>query len=103
MKNISELSDLMVELLESSPNFELNPRGIEIVNEIADYAEQTDIFKANKERGEFFDGQTAKNIFGYMLDRVVNAPTVLHMTSSVILIMPFLRKRLNKEMTGGNT
>ena len=56
MKNISELSDLMLEILESSPDFELNPRGIEIVNEIADYAEQTDIFKANKERGEIFDG-----------------------------------------------
>ena len=98
MKNISELSDLMVELLESSPDFELNPRGIEIVNEIADYAEQTDIFKANKERGEIFDGQAAKDIFTYMLDRVVNAPTVLHMNSSVILIMPFVRKRLNEEM-----
>ena len=33
-----------------------------------------------------------------MLDRVVNAPTVLHMNSSVILIMPFVRKRLNEEM-----
>ena len=98
MKNISELSDLMVELLESSPDFELNPRGIEIINEIADYAEQTDIFKANKERGEIFDGQAAKDIFAYMLDRVVNAPTVLHMNSSVILIMPFVRKRLNEEM-----
>lgn len=98
MKNISELSDLMVELLESSPDFELNPRGIEIVNEIADYAEQTDIFKANKERGEIFDGQAAKDIFAYMLDRVVNAPTVLNMNSSVILIMPFVRKRLNEEM-----
>ena len=98
MKNISELSDLMVELLESSPDFELNPRGIEVVNEIADYAEQTDIFKANKERGEIFDGQAAKDIFAYMLDRVVNAPTGLHMNSSVILIMPFVRKRLNEEM-----
>lgn len=102
MKNISELSDLMVELLESCPDFKLNPRGIEIINEIADYAEQTDIFKANKERGEIFDGQTAKNIFCYMLDRVVNAPTVLHRNSSVILIMPFVRKRLNEEMAGGN-
>lgn len=98
MTNISELSDLMVELLENCPDFKLNPRGIKIINEIADYAEQTDIFKENKERGEFFDGQTAKNIFFYMLDRVVNAPTVLHRDSSVILIMPFVRKKLNEEM-----
>lgn len=102
MKNISELSDLMLEILEICLDFELNPRVIEIINEIADYAEQTDIFKANKERGEIFDGQTAKNIFGYMLDRIVNAPTVLHRDMSVILIMPFVRKRLNEEMTGEN-
>jgi|GEM_PF-5912400 len=63
MKNTSELSDLMVEFLENCPDFKLNPRGIEIINEIADYAEQTNIFKANKERGEFFDGKTAKTIF----------------------------------------
>ncbi len=99
MKNISELSELMAELLESCPDLEFNPRGIEIINEIADYAEQTKIFKENKERGEIFGGKTAKNIFCYMLDRVVNAPTTLHRDVSVILIVPFVRKKLNEEMT----
>lgn len=100
MKNTSELSDLMVELLENCPDFKLNPRGIEIINEIADYAEQTNIFKANKERGEIFDGKAAKTIFLYMLDRIVNAPTTFHRDASVFLIMPFVRKRLNEEMVG---
>lgn len=102
MKNLSELPGLMLELLEICQDFELNPQGIEIINEIADYAEQTDIFKANKERGKFFDGQTAKNIFCYMLDRIINAPTVLHRNMSVILIMPFVRKKLNEEIVEEN-
>lgn len=100
MKNITELPNLMAELLEVCPDLELNLRGIEIINEIADYAEQTRIFKEKKERGEIFDGQTAKNIFCHMLDRIENAPTTLHRDSSVIPIMPFIRKRLNGEMTG---
>lgn len=102
MKNISELPGLMAELLEDCPDFEFSPRGIEIINEIADYSEQTKIFKENKERGEIFGGQTAKNIFYYMLDRVVNAPTTVHRDSSVILIMPFLRKKLNEQQKQDN-
>ena len=99
MKNISDRPDIMVELLDSCPDLEFNQRGIEIINEIADYAEQTKLFKENKERCEIFDEKTAKNIFYYMLDRVVNAPTELHRDSSVILIMPFVRKKLNEEMS----
>ena len=97
MKDISEINDLMVELLEAGVDMEcakFSPRGREIVNEIADYAEKTRIFQDNKERGTMFDGATLQQVFGYMLDRIVNAPTSIHRESSIILIMPFVRQRL---------
>ena len=40
MNNISEMPALMIEMLDTCPNYNLTPRGIEIINEIADYAEQ---------------------------------------------------------------
>lgn len=100
MNNISEIPALMIEMLVTCPNYNLTPRGIEIINEIADYAEQTEMFKMNESRGEIFEGKPLKFIFEYMLDRVVRAPSMLHVNASVILIMPFLRKRLNEEMAG---
>ncbi len=64
---------------------------------VSDYAEQTRIFQEHKEKGEMFDGSTVQQVFGYMLDRIVNAPTTIHRNSSVILIMPFVRQKLREE------
>lgn len=102
MTDTSQVNDLMLELLESNTDWQdanavFTKRGREIIDEISDYAEQTRIFQEHKERGEMFDGSTAQQVFGYMLDRVVNAPTTIHRNSSVILIMPFVRQKLREE------
>lgn len=100
MKDISEVTELMAELLENNVDFEttvFTERGREIINEISDFAEQTRIFKDNEEKGEMFDGSTVRQIFGYMLDRIVNAPTSIHRDTSIILIMPFVRRKLQEE------
>lgn len=101
MTDIKELNALMLELLENNVDLktvEFTDRGREIINEISDYAELTEIFKANKQRGEIFDGSTVQQVFGYMLDRIVNAPTTIHRNTSVLLIMPFVRQKLQEEM-----
>ncbi len=100
MIDISEVTDLMVELLENNVDYEttvFTERGREIINEISDFAEQTRIFKDNEEKCEMFDGSTVRQIFGYMLDRIVNAPTSIHRDMSIILIMPFVRRKLQEE------
>lgn len=98
MTKTEDLSPLMIELIEDNVanNTEFSERAVEIINEIADYAEGTELFKSQKEKGEMFDGATPKQIYGYMLDRVVNAPTTFHRDASCILIMPFLRKALQE-------
>lgn len=100
MTDKPNINDLMLELLEQHTDIEkteFTERGREIIDEISDYAEQTDLFKANKEKGEMFDGSTVKQIFGYMLDRIVKAPAPFYREVSVILIMPFVRQKLREE------
>lgn len=89
--------DLMVELLEtevSEPDYIPTVRGREIINEIADYAEGTKLFAAKGSRGAYMQGWSCTALFAYMLDRCENAPTVFHLSASVILLMPFIRRKL---------
>jgi len=95
-----EINELMIELIESGidkDSKEFNKRGLEIVNKISDHAEKTKIWELEHEKGEIFDGSTSRQVYGYMLDRIVNAPTVMHRNASVLLIMPFVRMKLKEE------
>ena len=97
---MNKLNELMVELLDGNVKreaTEFTVRGYEIINEISDYAEQTEIFIENKERGKMFDDDTAQQVFVYILDRIVNAPTTLHRNCSVILLMPIVRQKLREK------
>lgn len=109
VKQIGELKNLMVELVEDvikendgkegKDNVNFSQRAKEIIKEVADYARTTKIYAANKEKREKFWEETKDAtpalIYGYMLDRVVNAPTKMHMNCSVILIIPKLDELLN--------
>ena len=100
MKETSELNNLMLELLESNidpKTMEITDRGREIIDEISDYAEQTPLFQEHKVQGTMFDDSTLKQVYGYMLNRIVNAPTEFHKNASIILIMPFVRQKLREE------
>lgn len=97
---MNKLNKLMAELLDGNVKreaTEFTVRGYEIINEISDYAEQTEIFIENKERDKMFDDDTAQQVFVHMLDRIVNAPTTLHRNCSVILLMPIVRQKLREK------
>lgn len=97
IKDRNDMVDLMVELLEnelSEPDYIPTARGWEIINEIADYAEGTKLFAAYGSRGTYVQGWSYTALFAHMLDRCENAPTALHMIASIILLMPFVRRKL---------
>ena len=99
---MSKLDDLMLELLDSESEWKessivFTDRGREIIDKISDYAERTRLFRECEKRGEMFEDLTAQQTFAYMLDRVVNAPTTLHRDASILLIMPFVRRKLRGE------
>lgn len=110
MQDIKEIPDLMSELItevtkenkgkEGKKEVIFNKRAKELVGEIAAYSRTTDIYKNLKEQREKFwedaEDVTPALVYGYMLDRAVNAPTTLHMYYSVILIMPTLDEMLNE-------
>ena len=100
MKNKDELNDLMLELLEGNSDLEagtFTARGREIINEIADYAENTELYKENKEQGEeIFTDDTAHSVFMHMLEKFVASPYRVSI-ASIILCMPFVRQKLNEE------
>ena len=101
MENTDELNDLMLELLEGNSDLEagtFTARGREIINEIADYAENTKFYKENKEKGEeTFADDTAHYVFTHMLNKFVNAPIDLYATVTILLCMPIVRQKLNEE------
>lgn len=102
-----DIPELMLELLkevgeEVPPKF--TRRAVEIIDEIADYAETTALFQSAKQKGEetFTEGTKAAQLYGYMLDRIVNASSALFSIGSVILMMPFLRKAVHEEYDQGD-
>lgn len=100
MKELAELIDLMAELLDGEiqcePEVAVTERGKEIINEIADYAETSELFRKEHHHGDMLQGKTFHEMFLYMIDRAYNAPTIFHMSASVILLMPFVRDAMMK-------
>ena len=96
IKDRNDMVDLMIELLEteiSEPDYIPTARGREIINEIADYAEGTELFAAKGSLGTYMQGWSYTALFAHMLDRCENAPTAFHLSASVSLLMPFVRRR----------
>ncbi|MBQ2634037.1 MAG: hypothetical protein IJF88_05620 [Oscillospiraceae bacterium] len=87
MKNIEELPDRMVALIEAveeasqgqdTPEF--TPQAIEIVKEIAAYSKTTKAYQQQAERvAEFWaEPHTPADVWTFMLHKIVNAPFPLY-------------------------
>ena len=103
MKEINELNDLMIELIDTigDTKKEFNQRAREIIDEVSDFAEKSTFYKEqteqHKEAMEWTKHESAWNIYMHMLCKIVAAPTTIHRNSSVILLMPILREKLREE------
>ena len=102
------LHELVDEMLRDNPVSErrttkplfFSEKSREIIDDIANYSEKTALYERMKHQREEFERdlhETPDLIYTYMLDRVVNAPTKMHMISSIILLMPVLRRLLQEE------
>lgn len=105
MKAIEELYELVPELIglvtyDEDKNLLFDDRAKAIIKDIADFARNTKIWETVKEQREQFwedtKDSTPEQVYSYMLDRIVNAPTSIHRDSSIILIMPRLDELLQK-------
>lgn len=88
----------LLDLMSKSKEVVFTAESVGIINEIADYAEQTEFYEKEKGRGKMFKDKKAAIIYLYLLDRIVNAPTRAHVICSIVGIMPFLRDKVNEEI-----
>ena len=109
ISNSIEMNAAVVELLEDvmkendgkegKENVIFSQKAKTLVKEIADFSRNTRIYREAEARREEFRNETKDAtpalIYGYLLDRVVNAPTMLHASGSVILLIPRLDELLN--------
>lgn len=113
MKKTDELYNLVPKLIEvmdkAGRPLTFPDRAREIIHEIAEYGRTTMVWKSTADRREQFWADSAdatpEQIYAYMLDRIVNAPTRFHRDSSILLIAPRLDELLHKEamVEGGIT
>ena len=109
MNNVNDLYRLVPELIEvvdkAGRPLAFSDRALEIIHEIAEYGRTTMIWKSTAERREKFWADSAdatpEQVYAYMLDRIVNAPTRLHRDSSILLIIPRLDEMLCAKATIG--
>lgn len=106
MKSIDELPDLMVELIENTTaeddHIEFPGRAREIIKEISDFAQSTKIYSRNRKRSKTFweNDATPTDIYYFMIQKVVDAPTQIHRDAAVLLHMPALAEAIIKQERG---
>lgn len=110
MKDIHELPDLMVELIEtveenseSSDRPTFTPRAVEIIKEISEYAQGTAIYKNFEAKANSFwpEGAPASEIWVFMLRKIVGAPLPVYRDTAVLCHMPALEKAIKRETPEG--
>lgn len=106
MKDISEINDLMISLIEDvGDDCSFTDKAKAIIHDIAEYARPMEIYKyfcvdrdSFMEEWRAEEKVTVKDVYLHMLHLIANAPTLLHRNMSIILFIPIIDDML----TGNN-
>lgn len=104
MKSITEISDLMISLIEDiGDDCSFSDKSKTIIHDIAEYARQMELYKHfSRDRDSFMEEWraeetvTAKDVYMHMLYKIANAPTTLHRNMSIILFIPIIDDMLTE-------
>ncbi|MDD3488780.1 MAG: hypothetical protein PHR62_02710 [Paludibacter sp.] len=95
--------DMVIELLEiaevkEDSKVEFSDRAKEIIKELSEKYEQTQVYKqAKKEEPEWCKKATAADVYIQMCDRIVEAPSVIHMMIVPKILLPILWDKIQEE------
>lgn len=95
--------DMIIELLEITKIEEdstvvFTERSIEIITELGNKYAQTALYKSERAKNPDWEGDTnAGYLFIYMCDRIVEAPSVIHMMITPKLLLPIILEKLQEE------
>lgn len=95
--------ELIVELLGSAEvtqgnKVQFTDRAKEIIEELAEKYRETPVYKqSQKETPEWIKTATAEEIYIQLCDRIVEAPTTLHMLIAPKILLPILHEKIQEE------
>lgn len=97
--------DMIIELLEitevkDSGEVVFTDRSLEIIKELGEKYEKTPIYKQARAENPDWEGDSnAGLLYVYMCDRIVEAPTTIHMIIATKLLLPIIWAKLQQEAT----
>lgn len=95
--------DMIIELLEITEIKEgqevvFTDRSIEIITELGRKYAQTFLYKSERAKNPDWEGDSnAGLLYVYMCDRIVEAPSIIHMMIAPKLLLPIILEKLEKE------
>lgn len=97
--------DMIIELLEITEvkdggEVVFTDRSLEIIKELGEKYEKTPIYKQARAENPDWEGDSnAGLLYVYMCDRIVEAPTTIHMMIATKLLLPIIWAKLQQEAT----
>lgn len=100
-----KIDDLICDLLEEPIVQEDNTiifteRAVRLIHEIAERCNEIPIVQETQEQAEeYAEGLSAEQVYVDMLHKIVAAPTRIHMTMSVRMLIPIIDRKLKEVET----
>ena len=97
--------DMIIELLEITEvkdggEVVFTDRSLEIIKELGEKYEKTPIYKQARAENPDWEGDSNGGLlYVYMCDRIVEAPTTIHMMIATKLLLPIIWAKLKQEAT----
>ena len=94
-----EISNKVISLIEdvSSHMGEFSEDNIKNIHEIAEYCRTRELYKYNADYvPEEFSHSTPEQLYLHMLHKMADAPTWIHCTGAVVLMMPLIDDALER-------
>lgn len=109
-QNIKEQSDrdLTMELLEiaelkEGPTVDFSERALEIIEELAKRFKLRPMYLLSiKDKPEWVDKATSAEIYFQMCERIMSAPTAMHILSAPTILIPILWEKIQEEQQAVN-
>jgi hypothetical protein len=97
-----KIDDLICELLEQNVvqhdnSIVFTGRTVELIHEIADKCNEIPIVQYTQRAAEnYAEGLTAEQVYMDMLNKIVSAPTRIHMRMSARMLIPIIDRKLKE-------
>lgn len=99
---MNEINDMICELLDQDitdgDKIKFTNTAVEMIHKIAEKCDQIQIVKETKEQAEAYaEGLSAEDVYLDMCQKIVNAPTRIHMIMSAKMLIPIMDKKLREK------